>query len=129
MPQTLINLGLVGAGGALGAMARYGLSGLAHAWVARFPLGTLIVNTTGCLAIGVLMYLVLDRPALSPQARLFLMIGVLGGMTTFSSFGYETLALAREGRLQMALVNITANVVLALGAVWLGLALARAIWR
>jgi fluoride exporter len=129
MPQPLVNIILVAAGGAIGAVTRYGISGLAHTWFIRFPAGTLIVNTAGCFAIGLLMYFVLDRPTLSPNMRLFLMIGILGGMTTFSTFGYETLTLAREGRMQMVILNIMANITLALGAVWAGLALARLLWR
>ena len=89
---------LVGAGGFLGAIARYGLGGLIHRCTSTvFPAGTLAVNTIGCLIIGVLMSLVEDRQLLAPNTRVFLMIGVLGGFTTFSSFGYETVELLGWG--------------------------------
>jgi CrcB protein len=112
---------LVGIGGGLGAMARYGLSGFAHRVLgASFPYGTLAVNVLGCLVIGAVLYLVEGRAVLSLQARLFLATGILGGLTTFSSFGYETLELLRSQQLRLALLNVAANVVLGLGSVWLG---------
>ena len=117
---------LVGAGGFLGAVARYGLGGLVHRiFHGTFPLGTLVVNVSGCLAIGVLTTVLEERGALGPNARLFLMIGILGGFTTFSSFGYETLALARHDSPALALGNVASNVLLGLAAVWLGWAVTR----
>jgi len=117
----LIKLLVVGSGGFLGAICRYGLSG----WVQRFsgglfPWGTLAVNTLGCLAIGVLMALVEQRQLLSPNARLFWMIGLLGSFTTFSTFGYETFALLREKSMGLAILNIGGNVVCGLIGVWIG---------
>ena len=112
---------LVGLGGFLGSIARYGLAGLVHRYAgASFPWGTLAVNVLGCFAIGAVLHLVLDRAALGPDARLFLAVGVLGGFTTFSAFGWETLELLRNGQLGPALLNVAGNVVLGLGAVWLG---------
>jgi len=112
---------LVGVGGSLGAMARYGLSGLVHKHLSdSFPYGTLVVNLVGCLAIGAVLYLVEDRALLGPQARLFAAVGVIGGFTTFSAFGYETLQLLRDGRIGAACLNAAGSVVLGLLAVWLG---------
>ncbi|MBI3271572.1 MAG: fluoride efflux transporter CrcB [Planctomycetes bacterium] len=112
---------LVGLGGFLGAIARYELSGLVHRYLsASFPYGTLVVNVLGCLAIGGVLHLVEDRSLLGPNTRLFLTIGILGGFTTFSSFGYETMELLRDGESALALANVAGNVVLGLGAVWLG---------
>jgi CrcB protein len=115
------NILIVGIGGFLGAIARYGLSGLVHRYAgAAFPYGTLVVNVSGCLGIGVVMYLTEDRMVLGPAARLFLGLGILGGFTTFSSFGYETLELMRGGEFRSALLSVAGNVVLGLAAVWLG---------
>jgi CrcB protein len=116
---------MVGSGGFLGSVLRYLLGG----WVydafpaVSFPIGTLAVNVSGCLAIGVLGGLFEVRQAFGPEARLFLMIGVLGGYTTFSSFAFETLALARDAELLRALANIALQTVLGLAAAWLGYAL------
>ena len=122
MPPTL----LAGAGGFIGAAARYWLGGIVHRQLgAAFPYGTLIINVTGCFAIGFLGVLAEERLALGPAARVFWMIGVLGGYTTFSSFGYETMALLREGSSAAALLNVGAQVLLGLLAVWAGAALAR----
>ena len=119
---------LVGLGGALGSMARYGVSGLAHRLLdTRFPVGTLTENTAGCLAIGALMSLIEDRQTLSPDVRTFLTVGVLGGFTTFSSFGYEMLEMLRHGDLRLALLNIAGNLLLGLGAAAAGWMAARAL--
>lgn len=122
----MVNVLLVGVGGAAGCIARYGLTGLSQRlFGAAFPVGTLAANVIGCLVIGFLGYLVTDRPVLTPQHRLLLMTGFLGGLTTFSSFGYETMELARKGDWSHAGLNVGLNVVLSLGAVWAGLVLAR----
>jgi CrcB protein len=92
------------------------------------PYGTLFVNATGCLAIGILSALSESRGVLSPEARVFLLIGVLGGYTTFSSFGYETFHLLRGGEMLPALANVLIQVVVGLGAVWAGSAAVRLIW-
>lgn len=124
----MVKILIVALGGALGAVARYGLSGLIHRhFKGGFPVGTLAVNAVGCLAIGGLLYLVEDRSMLGPRTRLFLAIGILGSFTTFSSFGYETMELLREGAFGMALVNVAGNVILGLGAVWLGRILLKAV--
>ncbi len=119
---------VVGFGGFLGTVARFGLSGLVHKhFGGSFPLGTLVINILGCLVIGILMYLIEDRSMFGPTARLFLTIGLLGGFTTFSSFGYETVELLRDGDYRSAAINVGASVLLGLGAVWAGRALMKAI--
>lgn len=119
-------LALVGLGGMLGALLRYGAGGLIHRlFEGRFPLGTLLINVSGCLAIGFLFTLAEDRGALSAYGRIFVFVGVLGGFTTFSTFGYETLTLWRDGMAAKAVLNVTANTTLGLGAVWAGHTLAR----
>jgi len=125
----MIKLVLVGTGGFLGSVSRYLMSGLAHriAGQANFPVGTLTVNVLGCLAIGLLSGLAESRQLFSPELRLLIFIGFLGGFTTFSTFGYEIVSFARDGQLMASLVNLMLHLVLGLGAVWTGLALSRAI--
>jgi fluoride exporter len=122
---------LVGLGGGLGAVARYWLSGLVQEWLrnASFPYGTLVVNVAGCFIIGALAYLSEARGLLTAETRLLLITGFLGGFTTFSTFGNETLALARGGELGPALGNVAAHVGMGLSAVWAGWALGQLIWR
>ena len=115
----------VALGGALGSVARYAISGVAVRWLgAGFPYGTLFVNVTGSFTIGLLAALVAadGRPSLSADARAFLLVGVLGGFTTFSSFSLETLNLARSGALGPAVLNVAGSVALCLAAVSLGFA-------
>jgi len=120
-----MNFLLVGLGGALGAMARYGLSSLIQRRAGdAFPWGTFVVNLAGCLAIGAVLYGVEDRAWLGPQARLFAAVGVIGGFTTFSAFGFETLELIQGGRWGWACAYTAGSVLLGLAAVWLGRALA-----
>lgn len=120
---------LVGSGGFLGAAGRYLLGGFVHRlYGGNFPLGTLLVNVLGCLVMGVLAALVLDRPVLDPRFRLFAMVGVLGGFTTFSSFGYETLELWRQGSLRTAALNVAATMTATLAGVFAGWRLARGLW-
>jgi len=113
----------VALGGALGSVARYAFSGVAVRWLgAGFPYGTLFVNVTGSFTIGLLAALVASdgRPLLGADARAFLLVGVLGGFTTFSSFSLETLNLARSGALGPAILNVAGSVALCLAAVSLG---------
>jgi CrcB protein len=118
---------LVGLGGFVGAGSRYLVSGLVHRLVASegFPWGTLAVNVGGCLLIGLLGGLMELRQALGPSMRLFLLIGVLGGFTTFSTLAYETLELAQAAQLLRAAGNLVAHLVLGLGAAWAGFVGAR----
>ncbi len=96
----MLNVLAVAAGGALGAAARYGLSGLARRWSeSGLPLGTLLVNLLGCLLIGLLVpWLLEGRLLVRPEVRAFVLIGLLGGLTTFSTFGYEVFAMINEGQ-------------------------------
>ncbi len=127
----MINLLLVGLGGALGSVARY----LASGWVQTitrsidFPFGTLAVNVFGCFVIGFLAQLADTRGIFTSQARAFIFTGILGGFTTFSSFGNETLNLARAGQTWSAFANLGANVITGLLAVWLGRTAAALIWK
>jgi len=116
------NLLLVGGGGFLGSVARYVLGGfvLHSTGAARFPYGTLVVNVTGCLAIGVIAGLAERASLFTPGARLFLITGFLGGYTTFSAFAYETVFLAREHAWVSAMGNVLAQVTLGLVAVIAG---------
>lgn len=118
---------LVGMGGFAGATLRYLAGGLAYRLVpfAGFPFATLLVNVAGCLAIGYFGGLMESRQVLGPGARLFLFIGLLGGFTTFSTFGQETFSLARDREMVKALLNVFCHLALGLGAVWLGNALSR----
>ena len=118
----------VGCGGFLGAVARYALTGLMHRRFPAFlPAGTLLVNVLGCLVIGVLMALVRERVLLSGHEtlRFFLITGILGSLTTFSTFGFETVELIQESNLRLAAWNVAGNLVLGLAAVWFGLWLGR----
>jgi CrcB protein len=117
----MLKLLYVGLGGFFGAVARYGLSGLVQDRSSgTYPFGTLAVNVLGCLLIGLLMYMVTARQLFSPQTRLFLMIGLLGSFTTFSTVGYETFHYLRLERFGLALANVGANILLGLGAVAAG---------
>ncbi len=110
-------------GGALGSVARYGLSSLvANLFGETFPLGTLIINVVGSFVIGCFATLTGPdgRIMVSGDVRQFVAIGLCGGFTTFSSFSYQTLALAQDGEYVRAGVNIVGSVVLCLLAVWLG---------
>lgn len=120
-----MNTLLVAAGGAVGAALRYLLGG----WIGfrlgpEFPWGTFIVNVSGCLLIGAMLGLV-ERSALPGEVRLFLVVGVLGGYTTFSTFGYETFKLLEGGELLPAALNAFGQLGLVLVAVYLGLVTAR----
>jgi CrcB protein len=121
MHHFLGQLLLVGLGGFLGSTARFAFGGLVHRVVpGMFPWGTLAVNVVGCLAIGFLAGLLEMRQLLGPGQRLFLLIGVLGGFTTFSSVAVETLGLAHDGELWKAGLNVLAQVGLGLTAAWIG---------
>ena len=106
-------------GGALGSMARHAVNELTNA--PRFPWGTVIVNVSGCFVIGLLAgLLACKRMTLWPYAREFVFVGMLGGFTTFSTFGLDTLGLAQSSSSGRALLNVTLQVVGGLAAVWIG---------
>lgn len=113
-------------GGAVGAVLRYLLSIGAHSILGRgFPYGTMLVNVIGCLGMGILYVMFLERLTLGPEWRAALQIGLLGALTTFSTFSMETLLLFESGEAQKALMNIVLSVVLCLGATWTGMLLGR----
>lgn len=95
----------------------------------QFPFGTLAVNLVGCAMIGFIAELADHRGVISGEARAFLIVGILGGFTTFSAFGNETMNLLRDGQLMLAGGNIVSHTVLGLIAVWLGYSTAFLIWK
>jgi fluoride exporter len=108
-------------GGGIGASCRYWLSGAVYRWFpASFPFGNLFVNISGCFLIGILMTAFSDRFTVNPALRLFLVIGILGGFTTFSSFSYETISLLKDNEVAAAVLNICISVAGCLGATVLG---------
>ena len=124
-----MTLAYVALGGALGALARYGISGWVYDRMGEsFPWGTLVVNLVGCLALGLVIRW-LQVSAVSPEVRPFLTIGVLGAFTTFSTFSYETMALLQEGQWLRAGLYMGGSVVLGLIAMVAGMALATAFAR
>ena len=117
---------LILAGGGAGSLARYLVgSAIMNRFATRFPLGTLVVNVTGSFLIGLLMTLLTERGQPHPHWRLLLVVGFLGGYTTFSSFEWETFAAIREGGFWIGLANVVGSVTLGYVAVWLGAAVAR----
>jgi CrcB protein len=112
---------LVMLGGALGAASRFALGTfVSRLYTAVFPVGTFLVNISGSFLIGVLMTLFLYRPAINANWRLFLVTGILGGYTTFSSFEWETLFAVRTGASLIAIIYVLLSVVFGLFAAWLG---------
>lgn len=113
----------VALGGAIGSVARYGISGaVARSVDEVFPWGTFVANVTGCFIIGIFAILTAPdgRVHVSPEIRQFVMVGICGGYTTFSSFSLQTLALARDGDMTRASLNVVASVLFCLIGVWLG---------
>ena len=120
----MLKLLAIAAGGALGALLRYGLTVRFQAWTGHnFPSGTLLVNTLGCLAIGFLAAAVAGPVIVREETRAFLVVGLLGAFTTFSTYGFETLALASGGELRLAFLNVALSNALGLAGVWVGLRL------
>jgi len=115
---TLREVLFVACGGALGSVSRFLVASAMTRWVPTFPLGTLLVNVVGCFLMGMLAGWTSDR-----TLRAALGVGVLGGFTTFSALGGDTLALAQGGSMKLAAVNVVANVGLGLVAVWAGRAM------
>lgn len=122
---------LVGFGGFIGSVFRYLASGYVQdlSGSVGFPFGTIAVNLVGCFVIGFLSYLADARGVLSADARSFIFIGVLGGFTTFSAFGNETMNLLRDRQMAYALANIGIQVIAGLFLVWAGRSLAYSMWR
>jgi CrcB protein len=126
-----LNILFVAFGGALGSVSRY----LLGTWIQSvsksidFPFGTLVVNLIGCFVIGFLSQLAEARGAFTSDSRALVFVGILGGFTTFSSFGNDTINLLRDGETFNALANVGANVILGLLLVWLGRTVAFWIWK
>ena len=121
---------LVGMGGFVGSIVRYWLSGYVQDRISgTFPFGTLAVNVLGCLLIGIISELAETRALLSAEARACVVVGLLGGFTTFSAFGNETINLLRDRDWALAGSNVLAHIVLALGAVWAGRTATHLLWR
>jgi CrcB protein len=121
MPKFL----LIGLAGFVGTLARYWLSGVvARRYGETFPYGTFAVNALGCLLAGFLFYLMYDRFLTSPTSRSVVFIGLLGGFTTFSSYGQQTFSLLRDGEIFLALLNVGLSNIAGLFLVWAGYKLA-----
>lgn len=129
--QLLVNYLVIGLGGALGSMLRFFVGSFIDSAATKgtgpiFPWGTIIVNITGCFVIGFIFTITVaeGRWMISPLTRNFITIGILGGYTTFSSFSWQTLALAQANQWGAAAANVLLSVVLCLVGVWLGAMLA-----
>lgn len=122
MKIAFVNAALIGVGGFLGALCRYGVGSLLQksAQLAYFPYGTLAANLLGCFLIGAVMGLMETRQVFGPEFRLFVVIGLLGGFTTYSAFGYESFLLLRDAAYLRAAANVLLHVFLGLGLVWFG---------
>ncbi|WP_456446642.1 fluoride efflux transporter CrcB [Thiolapillus sp.] len=117
MMQTLA----IAAGGATGALMRFWVSTATYAWLGRdFPWGTLMVNVVGSFAMGLLYILFIERLTAGPELRAFLLIGLLGAFTTFSTFSIETFNLVEEAQIGKALLNAGGSVIICVAAAWLG---------
>lgn len=125
------NIVFIGFGGFTGAVLRYGMSGFVQKMSksVSFPYGTLAVNLLGCFVIGFLSQLAESSGTIYPKARSFLLLGLLGSFTTFSTFGNESVNLLLDGEGLLSLANIGLHIFLGLGCVWLGRVLASALWR
>jgi fluoride exporter len=129
--HTVRTLFLIGTGGFIGSILRYLLSGYAQqlSKSIQFPFGTLAVNIVGCVLVGFLAELADHRGILSGETRAFLIVGLLGGFTTFSAFGNETMNLLRDGEVWLTFGNIIGHTILGIGAVWLGYSTASLLWK
>ncbi len=117
---------IIGLAGLLGTLGRFGLSGIvARRFGETFPTGTLVVNVVGCFLAGFLFHLMYERFLINEVLRTAIMIGFLGGFTTFSSFGLQTFTLLRDGEIGLATVNVLASNIAGLLTVWAGYSVAR----
>jgi CrcB protein len=122
----MLNLVMVGLGGTIGTLLRYGLNHFIYSLFNSplFPYGTLIINILGCFVIGLFAGLADSRLLIASELRGFVQIGILGGFTTFSAFGYETFTLIQGGQFMLSLINVLLQVGVGLAAVWIGYYLA-----
>lgn len=117
---------MVACGGALGAMARFGVNALLFPVAGhRFPLATLVINVSGCIVMGVLYVVIIERSVLSGEWRNLLMVGLLGAYTTFSAFSLDALALWQNGHATLAALYVGLSVVLCLAGTLGGMVLTR----
>ena len=124
--MNVLGILLVAAGGAIGSASRYVLSTLVGRVAGTlFPFGTFAVNLIGCFVFGVIAGAAEQRVVLTPEARAFLLVGVLGGFTTFSSYASDSVALVQQGQFPAALVNIGGQVVFGILGLWAGYLIAR----
>ena len=129
MIQSAIQIAMIGLFGAVGAVARYGVSGwVQNAMGQSFPYGTLAVNLIGCFLLGAVAHINLTTELIPKDLQQGITFGMLGAFTTFSTFGYDTLKLLQGGQWSWGLLNIAVSVVTGLLAVWLGLTLARLVY-
>jgi fluoride exporter len=121
---------LVGIGGFIGSVLRYLASGIVQdlSRSVAFPYGTLAVNIAGCFIIGFLSYVAESRGMFTAESRDFVFVGILGGFTTFSTFGNESVNLWRDGQQSYFFANVAAHLILGFAAVWLGRVAAFKIW-
>jgi CrcB protein len=118
----------IGVAGLLGTLGRYWLSGWAdERWGATFPIGTLIVNLVGCLLVGFLFHATEEKYLVDPVLRSAVLVGFLGGFTTFSSFGVQTFNLLRDGEIFLAGVNVLVSNIAGLLLVWTGYAVSKSL--
>jgi len=119
----------LGIAGAIGTIARYALGGLVYRFVEpSFPWATLLINALGCFAIG-LFYQAFEVAPVSPDVRTAILIGFIGGFTTYSTFSLETVNLLRDGELAYAGLNVLAHVAIGIAAVFGGIGAAKALVR
>jgi CrcB protein len=122
----MMNVLLIGIGGFVGAVSRYGIAvWIGQRWGRSFPLGTFVTNVSGSFLIGLLMTLMAERFTENPQWRLLLVVGFLGAYTTFSTFEYETGALLKDGEWLFAGLNVVLSVVVGFVALKLGEVMAK----
>ena len=122
----MMNVLVIGIGGFVGAVARYGIAGwIGQRWGRSFPLGTFVINVSGSFLIGLLMTLMAERFTENPQWRLLLVVGFLGAYTTFSTFEYETGALLKDGEWLFAGFNVVLSVIVGFAALKLGEVMAK----
>jgi fluoride exporter len=124
----MVNIFIIGIGGFLGAISRYGVAlWIGQRWGRNFPLGTFVINVSGSFLIGLLMSLFTERFMVNPQWRLMLVVGFLGAYTTFSTFEYETGTLMKDGEWLIAGLNVVLSVFAGFVALKLGEVIAKSI--